>query len=138
MKKILLQKDPIDISKVINEVGTEEDGAIAVFVGRPRKDSNSKEVKFIEYEIFQSMAFKEIEKIVNDIFLKWPVTHCVVVHRFGRVELREASIIIAASSPHREEAFSSVRYVIDTIKKTVPIWKTEFYSDGTSRVYDRS
>jgi molybdopterin synthase catalytic subunit len=138
MKKILLQNDPIEISKVINEVGTEEDGAVAVFIGRPRKDSNVNEVKYIEYEIFHSMAQKEIGKIVDDVFLKWPVTHCSVIHRFGRVELQEASIVIAVSSPHREEAFSSVKYVIDTIKKTVPIWKTEFYFDGTSRVYDRS
>jgi molybdopterin synthase catalytic subunit len=137
MKKILLQKDPIDISKVINEVGTEEDGAVAVFIGRPRKDSNIQKVKYIEYEVFQSMAAKEIDKIVNDTFLKWPVTHCIVIHRFGRVELQEASIIIALSSPHRKEAFNSVKYIIDTIKKTVPIWKTEYYSDGTSRVYDR-
>jgi molybdopterin synthase catalytic subunit len=138
MKKILLQKDQIEVSKVISEVGTEEDGAVAVFIGRPRKDSNIHKVKYIEYEIFQSMAAKEIEKIVNDTFLKWPFTHCVVIHRFGRVKLKEASIIIAISSPHRDEAFNSVKYIIDTIKKTVPIWKTEYYFDGTSRVYDRS
>ena len=138
MKKIFLQKDPIDISQVMNEIGTEEDGAVVLFIGRPRKDSNSSKVKYIEYEIFQSMAAKEIEKIIDDIFLKWPVTHCIVIHRFGRVELQEASIVIAVSSPHREEAFSSAKYIIDTIKKTVPIWKTEFYFDGTSRIYDRS
>jgi molybdopterin synthase catalytic subunit len=138
MKTILLQKDPIDITKAINKVGTQEDGAVAVFIGRPRKDSNICEVKYIEYEVFQSMAVKEIEKIVNDSFLKWPITDCIVIHRYGRVELQEASIIIAVSSPHREEAFNSVKYIIDTIKKTVPIWKTEYYFDGTSKVYERS
>ncbi|MBN2402780.1 MAG: molybdenum cofactor biosynthesis protein MoaE [Spirochaetes bacterium] len=138
MKKILLQKEQIDIEKAINEVGTEEDGAVVFFIGRPRKDSSICEVKYIEYEAFHSMAVKEIEKIINDAFQKWPITDCIVIHRFGRVELREASIIIAVSSHHREEAFSSVKYIIDTIKKTVPIWKTEFYFDGTSRVYDRS
>jgi molybdopterin synthase catalytic subunit len=138
MKKILLQKEPIDIAKVINEVGTEEDGAVEVFIGRPRKNSNTREVKYIEYEVFQSMAVKEIEKIVNESFLKWPITNCIVIHRFGRVELKEASIIIALSSPHREEAFTSTKYIIDSIKKTVPIWKKEFYSDGTSLVFDRS
>jgi molybdopterin synthase catalytic subunit len=138
MKKILLQNKRINIAKVINEVGTKEDGAISVFIGRPRKDSNICEVKYIEYEVFQSMAVKEIEKIVDYSFLKWPITDCIVIHRYGRVELQDASIIIAVSSPHREEAFSSTKYIIDTIKKTVPIWKTEFYFDGTSKVYDRS
>lgn len=138
MKKILLQIEQIDTAKAINEVGTEEDGAVAVFIGRPRKDSDICEVKYIEYEVFPSMALKELEKIINNAFQKWPITDCVVIHRFGRVELQEVSIIIALSSPHREEAFESVKYIIDTIKKTVPIWKTEFYFDGTSRVYDRS
>ncbi len=68
----------------------------------------------------------------------WAVTDCIVVHRFGRVEIGEASIVIAVSSHHRDEAFKSARYIIDTVKKTVPIWKTEHYADGTTRVFDRS
>ena len=86
MKKFLIQHDEIDIAKTLDEVGTEEDGAVAVFVGRPRKDSDTREVKYIDYEAFQSMAIKEIKKIVNDSFEKWPITDCVVIHRFGRVD----------------------------------------------------
>jgi molybdopterin synthase catalytic subunit len=138
MKKILFQKEPLITEKIISEAGTGEDGAVSVFIGRPRKNSNARKVNYIEYEIFESMARKELEKIVNDTFVKWPVTDCVVVHRFGRVEIGEASIVIAVSSPHREEAFHSVKYIIDTIKKTVPVWKKEFYTDGTSQVFDRS
>ncbi|MFH0974812.1 MAG: molybdenum cofactor biosynthesis protein MoaE [Spirochaetota bacterium] len=138
MKKIQTQKEKIEISKFINEVGTEENGAVSVFIGRPRKEAEKREVKFIDYEIFESMALKELNKIVDDAFARWPITDCIVVHRYGRVELQEASIIIAVSSPHREESFASVKYIIDTIKKTVPIWKTLHYTDGTSRVFDRS
>ncbi len=138
MKKIIFQKEPLDIERIINTTGTGEDGAVSVFIGRPRRNSSTREVKYIEYEIFESMAMKELEKIVDYTFTEWPVTDCIVVHRFGRVEIGEASIVIAVSSPHREEAFNSVKYIIDTIKKTVPIWKTEFYTDNTSRVFERS
>lgn len=138
MKKIFFQKEPIDINKISEEIGTAEDGAVTMFIGRPRRDLNIHEVKYITYEIFESMAKKELEKIVNDAFSRWPINDCIIVHRFDRVELQEASIIIAVSTPHREEAFTSLKYIIDTIKKTVPIWKTEHYSDGSSKVYDRS
>ena len=138
MKKILIQNEEIDIAKTLAEVGTEEDGAVAVFIGRPRKDIEIQEVKYIDYEAFESMAVKEIEKIVDDSFTRWPITDCVIIHRFGRVELKDASILIVVSSPHREEAFLAVKYIIDTLKKTVPIWKTEHFADGSSKVYDRS
>ncbi|MBN2041846.1 MAG: molybdenum cofactor biosynthesis protein MoaE [Spirochaetes bacterium] len=138
MKKIILQQEPVDVAAVLNEVGEDSDGAVAVFIGRPRNKSHDSEVTHLTYEIFESMAEKELGKIVDYAFSNWPVTSCIVIHRYGRVEIKEPSIVIAVSSPHREEAFASVRYIIDTIKQTVPIWKTEYFPDGTSKVYDRS
>jgi molybdopterin synthase catalytic subunit len=138
MKKVILQKETIDIPAFLNKFGSEEDGAVAVFIGRPRNNSDVRKVLYLTYEIFESMAGKELEKILEHVSSRWPVTSSIVVHRYGRVDIGEASILIAVSSPHRAEAFDSLRYIIDTIKKTVPIWKTEHYSDGTSRVFDRS
>ena len=138
MNNIIFQKEPIDILKVLDEIGSEEDGAVAVFIGRPRKDVAKREVKYIEYEIYKSMAEKELGKIIKNAFEKWPITDCIVMHRVGRVELKEPSILIAVSSSHREESFDAVKYIIDTIKITVPIWKTEYYADGDSQVFERS
>lgn len=137
MKKIGFQTDPIDIASVYAEIGQKSDGALVSFIGFPRSDSNGKTVTHLEYELYEGMAQKEMVKIVDDAMAKWPITDCVVIHRYGRVEIRETSIIICVSSPHRDESFQATRYIIDTIKKTVPIWKKEFYTDGSTWKSDR-
>ena len=132
MKKISLQSEPIDITRVLSEAGTDSDGALVSFVGRVRNFSHEKTVSHIEYEAYNEMARKEIKKAVDEACEKWGLGSCFVTHRFGKIGVGEASIVIAASSPHRNEAFQAVQYLIDTIKKEVPIWKKEFYSDGSS------
>ena len=132
MNKIVLQNEPIDISRVLSEVGTDSDGAVVSFVGRVRNFSNEKTVLHIEFEAYNEMARKEIKKAADDACEKWHLNSCLVMHRFGRIEIGEACIIIAVSSPHRKEAFQAAQYIIDAIKKEVPIWKKEFYSDGSS------
>jgi molybdopterin synthase catalytic subunit len=132
MNKIVLQNEPIDISRVLSEVGTDSDGAVVSFVGRVRNFSNEKTVLHIEFEAYNEMARKEIKKAADDACEKWHLNSCLVMHRFGRIEIGEVCIIIAVSSPHRKEAFQATQYIIDTIKKEVPIWKKEFYSDGSS------
>lgn len=137
MKAFRFQTQLIDIAGAYEEVGKREDGAILSFVGVPRAESNGKTVTHLEYEIYEDMAGKEMEKIINEAINLWPVTDCLVIHRYGRVEIGEASILICVSSPHRDEAFKAVRFIIDTIKKTVPVWKKEFYTDGSQWVSDR-
>jgi molybdopterin synthase catalytic subunit len=137
-KKIKIQQEPIDIDKISNETGKECDGALVLFVGRPRNQSNERVVQYLTYEIFESMAVKELGIIADDCFSRWPVTQCTIVHRSGKVGIGEASVVIAVSSPHRQEAFDAVKFMIDMLKQTVPIWKTEHYSDGTNQVFDRS
>jgi molybdopterin synthase catalytic subunit len=132
MKKIILQVEPIDIPRLLQEVGTDSDGAVVSFVGRTRKDSRGKTVLHLEYEAYNEMARKELEKAADDAAEKWGITTCMVAQRFGRIEVGEASIIIAVSSPHRREAFQAAQYLIDTIKQKVPIWKKEYYSDGSA------
>ncbi|HPA73082.1 MAG: molybdenum cofactor biosynthesis protein MoaE [Spirochaetes bacterium] len=138
MLKVVLQREPIDVTAVMDATFQESDGAQVSFVGRPRNESNGKAVARLEYEAYDTMARKELEKIGADVMNRWPITKCSIVHRFGVVEIGEPSILIVVSSPHRDEAFSAVRYVIDTVKKTVPIWKKEFYTDGGVWVSDRT
>jgi molybdopterin synthase catalytic subunit len=138
MIRIILQKDPIDVAAHLNDVGTDEDGAVVSFIGRARCRSNDRDVKYLEYEAYEGMAEKELRRIAKDAKERWHATTITIVHRFGRVAIGESSILISVSSAHRDEAFQSTRYIIDTIKKTVPIWKKEFYSDGSMWISERS
>lgn len=138
MRQMIFQKEAIPVSDLATTVGKDSDGAIVTFVGQARDKSRNKSVSHLEYEIYEEMASSEMTKIIDDTFEQWPVTDCVVVHRYGTVNIGEASIFIAVSSPHREDAFTACRYIIDTIKKTVPIWKKEFYDDGSQWISDRS
>jgi molybdopterin synthase catalytic subunit len=131
MKTIIIQPEPIDIARVIGEAGTEADGAVVAFIGRVRGDSRGKRVTHMEYEVYREMARREIQKMVDDATARWSLSACTVVQRWGRVNIGEASIVIAASSPHREGAFRAVSYIIDTVKEKAPVWKKEYYSDGS-------
>ena len=138
MKKIVFHKKPIVASEVIDNMGTDSDGAIVSFIGRVRNFSRERKVKYLEYELYREMAEKELSNIIDEAFEQWSLNSCFVVQRYGRVEIGEASIIIAVSSPHRDESYKASRYIIDTIKKRVPIWKKEVYSDGSEWIAERS
>jgi molybdopterin synthase catalytic subunit len=131
MKKTAFQKEPIDIERIIQETGSHSDGALVSFTGRARNRSGSKDVLKLEYELYDSMALKELDKIVDHAMGRWMLSCCTVIHRYGRVDIGEASIVIAVSSPHRKESFAACMFIIDEIKKKVPVWKKEFYSDGS-------
>ncbi|SRR6056297_3250531 len=126
------QENPIDINEITQKVGKESDGAVVIFTGQARNKTGEKEVTHLEYQLYHEMAEKELEKILRDASAKWDLTDCAVIHRYGKVLPGQVSIIIGVSSPHRDEAYSASRYIIDTIKKTVPVWKKEFYRDGSS------
>jgi len=138
MRQMIFQKDPIPVTDLVATAGNDSDGAIITFIGQARDKSRDKGVSHLEYEIYEEMASSEMKKIIDDSYDQWPITDCVVVHRYGTVNIGETSIFIAVSSPHRDDAFKACRYIIDTIKKTVPIWKKEFYSDGSQWISDRS
>ena len=138
MKKVVFQTKPIDITEGSTQTGQDKDGSVLIFVGRPRVDSNGKSITHLEYDIYEDMASSEMNKIVDEAMERWSVTDCLVVHRYGRVEISEASILICVSSPHRDEGYQASRFIIDTIKKTVPIWKKECYTDGSEWISDRA
>ena len=131
MRKIEFQIDSIDVVSLLTQCGSNEDGAIVTFVGQARNNTKGQKVEYLEYELFDNMAKSELNKIADFAINEWNLNDCIVIHRYGKVEIGEPTIYIAVSSPHRDEAYKASRYIIDTIKKTVPIWKKEFYSDGS-------
>ncbi|EFA75022.1 molybdenum cofactor synthesis protein 2 large subunit [Heterostelium album PN500] len=133
---IEVSEEPIDF-KVggYNRVEDDNAGAISTFLGTTRNNFKGKNVEKLEYEAYTPMAVKEIAKICSHLFTTYNILHIAVLHRIGTVPIGEASILIAISSAHRHDSLTAVQYAIDTIKATVPIWKKEYYTDGTMSVW---
>jgi len=115
------------VASFINDPGA---GGIDIFIGTTRDNEKGKNVLYLEYEAYQPMAEQMMRQIAVDMAAKWDIKKIAMLHRAGRVDIGEASVIIGVSSPHRKEAFEACRYGIDTLKKTVPIWKKEFFEGG--------
>ena len=128
MFEIIAEK--IDIDSVIEAVRRDEDGGVATFVGVVRNSNRGKQVLYLEYEAYPEMALGKMREIGREIADRWGLTHVAIVHRVGRIEVGEASVVIAVSAPHRSEAFEACRFAIDRLKETVPVWKKEVYADG--------
>lgn len=123
--------EPIDVNAVLDSVKTNPSGAIDIFVGTTRDNSKGKAVTGLEYEAYVPMALKTIDSIEREARERWNLHEINIVHRIGRVGIGEASVVIAVSSAHREEAFKACRFLIDRLKEIVPIWKREYYEDGS-------
>jgi molybdopterin synthase catalytic subunit/molybdopterin converting factor small subunit len=112
-------------------VGDPGAGAVALFSGIVRDQTGGRRVKFLEYEAHAPMALAKMREIAAAIRARWPGTlRVAMVHRVGRLEIGESSVMIAVSSPHRREAFEACHFAIDTLKETVPVWKKEYFEDG--------
>ena len=123
---------PIKVEAFLTEAPGKACGAVASFVGVVRNHDHGRPVRKLYYECYASMANKQIQSIIDQARNNWPVEDVRVLHRVGWLEVGEAAVIITVSSAHREEAFSTCRYVIEEIKTKVPIWKKEVFQDGTS------
>jgi molybdopterin synthase catalytic subunit len=123
-----LVRDAIDVGALT--LTAPADGALCLFLGVVRNENGGRPVLHLEYEAYDEMALGMMEDIAARAAARWPVSEVRVVHRVGRLEIGEASVAVAVASPHRAEAFEACRFVIDTLKATVPIWKREFYADG--------
>ncbi len=127
-----LTRDEIDPSKVVRSVGHPGAGAVVLFLGTVRDNSEAGSVERIEYQAYEPMAEKRLEKAEQEVRRRWPETTGVtIVHRLGILEVGEVSVAVAVSSPHRAEAFEACRHAIETIKRDVPIWKREKLGDGS-------
>ncbi len=122
---------PISIQEVTNAVASKASGAIDIFIGTTRDHSKGRGVTGLEYEAYVPMALKSLSDIEQEARQRWNVHEVNIVHRIGKVPIGEASVVIAVSSSHRDEAFKACRFLIDRLKEVVPIWKREFFSDGT-------
>lgn len=125
-------KTPIDARSTIARIERDEAGAILTFAGTVRNRHRGRDVIAIDYHAYESMAARELEKLEREIESRWPEIRAAIVHRIGYLELGEASVLIAVSSPHRADGFDALRYAIDELKKRAPIWKKELYRDGGS------
>ena len=128
---MFLQKEPINLIEFFAHIPGSGDGASSFFVGTVRNHHQGKAVEKLFYEAFEPLAEKEIGKIIQSVKTQFGVSHIELRHRLGPLSVGEAAVAIRVHAPHRDEAFKACRAVIDTLKQTVPIWKHEFYSDGT-------
>jgi molybdopterin synthase catalytic subunit len=128
--QIRLSAFPLNIQSAIDWIMSPESGGIDVFIGTVRNATKGKAVIRLEFEAYEPMALSELEKIVKQAAEKWPVQKALVHHRTGVLEVGEVPVVIAVSAAHRAAAFDACRYIIDTLKQTVPIWKKEVFEDG--------
>lgn len=127
---IEITKNKIDVASLIATVSDEGAGATDVFIGTTRNKTSGKPVIKLDFEAYEPMAIKEIQKIVDRAKEQWPILKYAVSHRVGIVEIGEEAVVIAVSTPHRQAAFESCKFIIDELKKSVPIWKKEMFEDG--------
>ena len=127
---------PIDPSTVLARVGTPCDGAVALFVGTVRNANDGRPVGGMEYEGYAEMAREQLAAIVAEAAVRADSDRVAAVHRLGELAIGETSVAIAVSTPHRAEAFDAARYVIEEIKKRLPVWKREHYLDGEAEWLD--
>lgn len=127
---IFLTDSPIDLPAVLAHVQAPGAGAVDVFIGTVRDNTRQKAVVRLDYEAYAPMALKKMEELAAEARRRWPVEALAMVHRVGVLQIGEAAVVIAVATPHRAEAFAACRWLIDTLKETVPIWKKEVFEDG--------
>jgi molybdopterin synthase catalytic subunit/molybdopterin converting factor small subunit len=121
---------PIRTAELVQQLKAPADGALVVFEGIVRDNSRGKETLYLIYEAYEQMALSVMRDLCAEIRARYPIDRLLMEHRLGRLEIGETSILIAVSSAHRAAAFDACRFAIDTFKRTVPIWKQEFFRDG--------
>jgi molybdopterin synthase catalytic subunit/molybdopterin converting factor small subunit len=125
-----LSEEPLSLDAVVEEVRSDEAGAIATFIGTTRIHSRGRTVERLEYEAYAGMAEKVMAEIAEELTRRYDVTEIAIHHRTGTVDIGEASVVIAVSAPHRQDALAACRDAIDTLKQQVPLWKKEIYEGG--------
>jgi molybdopterin synthase catalytic subunit len=121
---------PLDLEAAIAEAASDDAGAVATFVGTVRRSSRGRDVLYLEYEAYEEMAEPMLEQLASELTAKHGLSKVAIHHRTGRVEIGDASVVIAVSAPHRGAALDACREAIDTLKTTIPLWKKEVYAGG--------
>ncbi|RMA87707.1 molybdenum cofactor biosynthesis protein MoaE [Priestia megaterium] len=128
---------PIAVDEIITKVSRRDAGAITTFIGTVREFTKGKKTLSLEYQAYVPMAVKMLSQIGDEIQEKWPDALTAITHRIGKLEITEVAVVIAVSSPHRKIAYEANEYAIERIKQIVPIWKKEFWEDGTKWIGDQ-
>ncbi|MCC9137479.1 molybdenum cofactor biosynthesis protein MoaE [Pontibacter silvestris] len=128
-----ISETPLDIVGLFADAHHPQAGAIVLFSGEVRDNNLGMSVDYLEYEAHESMASKMVAAILNEARTKWPLDIAVAQHRTGKVAVGESAVVVITASPHRSEAYAANRYIIDRIKHEVPIWKCEYFTDGTKK-----
>jgi molybdopterin synthase catalytic subunit len=122
--------DPLDVGAIARRVVPPECGATVTLDGYVRQFTKGRETEYLVYEAYDEMALSEMEKLVEQAKGQFEIAHVVIVHRTGRLEIGETSVVISVAAPHRRAAFEACEWLIKELKRTVPIWKKEVYADG--------
>jgi len=123
-------REPIDTQSTLSKLKRGEDGAALVFEGVVRNQTRGRKTLYLDYEAYEAMALQEMESLAAQAMQQFQIRDAALVHRLGRLEIGETSVLIAVASAHRAAAFEACRWLIDTLKRTVPIWKKEYFADG--------
>jgi len=126
----LITTAPLDAAAVAGAIDVTGLGAVTTFLGLVRDHNLGRRVLHLEYEAYEPLAIKGLDRIVREAAARWPEARLAIHHRIGRVAIGEASVVIAAGSPHRADAFAACRYAIERIKQILPVWKHEYFEGG--------
>ena len=127
---VFLTRDVIEADKLVAASKHGEDGAVVVFDGIVRNNSRGRRTLYLDYEAYEEMALRQMKELASEARSRFGVRYATIAHRLGRLEIGETSVLIVVASAHRGQAYEASRWVIDTLKKTVPIWKKEIFVDG--------
>jgi molybdopterin synthase catalytic subunit len=127
---IRITQEVIDTARIMEEMKAGADGAVCVFDGIVRNNTRGRQTLFLDYEAYETMALQQMEGLGAEAITQFGVRDVALVHRLGRLQVGESSVLIVVASAHRGAAFDACRWLIDTLKKTVPIWKKEQFVDG--------
>jgi molybdopterin converting factor subunit 1 len=130
--QIALVRTRIDTAEIFEKLKAPQDGAVVVFEGIVRNNSGNRATLYLEYEAYEAMALAKMREIGEKMREKFPIRRFAMIHRLGRLEIGETSVLVVVCSAHRAAAFDACRFGIDTLKSTVPIWKKEFFRDGAA------
>jgi molybdopterin synthase catalytic subunit/molybdopterin converting factor small subunit len=128
--EVKLVREGIDAELVVQSLKRPKDGAIVIFDGIVRNNTRGRPTFYLDYEAYETMALKQMESLASEAQTRFNVRGVSIVHRLGRLEIGETSVLIVVAAAHRGSAFDACRWIIDTLKKTVPIWKKEYFEDG--------
>ena len=129
---IQLTDTTIDTTALVDRARHPEAGAVVLFLGTTRELTAGRQTVALDYEAYREMAEQKLAELEAEARRRWPLIECVLVHRLGRVPPAEASVAIVVATPHRRDAFAAGEWLIDTLKRDVPIWKREQWADGTT------